>query len=275
MRVEVTRMNGTAASLADPLYTIGTLVTSKAQYDAMRASFAAGGFDDACCEYLIIDNTGPHQIDAFQGLNAILNAARAPFVILCHQDVRLISDNRATLDTRLADLTQRDPAWALAGNAGGVAPGRLAVRITDPHGPDQHAGDLPERVTSLDENFIVVRRDARVRFSNDLSGFHLYGADICLHASLLGNTAYVIDFHLQHLSPGKKDQSFTAAEKAFIDKWSGALEARWLQTTCTLVHLTDSPLRRSIGRLIDRPLARLARHLPSALGWSPPSKRLS
>ena len=64
----------------EPRYTIATLVSDRAQYDAMRASFVAHGFGDADCEYLFIDNTGSLQTDAFRGLNALLNAARAPIV---------------------------------------------------------------------------------------------------------------------------------------------------------------------------------------------------
>ncbi|MBK9079272.1 MAG: acyl esterase [Hyphomicrobium sp.] len=263
----VARSTSDVPSPSEPRYTIATLVTNPAQYDAMCASFQAGGFDEASCEYIHIDNTETEQTDAYRGLNALLNAARASIVILCHQDVRLLQDGRASLDDRLNALTHRDPTWALAGNAGGVAPGRLALRLTDPHGRDQHTGNLPERVMSLDENFIVVRRDARIGFSNDLSGFHFYGADICLHAQHMGYSAYVIDFHLEHLSPGKKDQSFTAAEQAFARKWSRTLQPRWMQTTCSLIHLSGDPVRQSLGRVIDRPLARLARRLPSARGW--------
>ena len=254
-----------------PRFTIGTLVSDRTHYAAMLSSFRAGGFDDNACEYIYIDNTGDitgaGQTDAYRGLNALLNAARAPYVVLCHQDVRLLADDFGTLDQRLAELTQRDPNWAVAGNAGGVAPGQLAVCITDPHGKAQRAGTFPERVVSLDENFLVVRRDSRIGFSHDLSGFHFYGADICLHAQHMGLTAYVIDFHLKHLSPGKMSHDFTLGRDAFRAKWSRALAPRWLQTTCALVHLSGDPLRTSIGLVVDAPLALLARHLPKARGW--------
>ncbi|MFN0218015.1 MAG: hypothetical protein ACKVP4_04265 [Hyphomicrobium sp.] len=251
-----------------PRYTIGTLVTDAAQYDAMHASFIEGGFSDADCEYLFIDNTRDVQTDAYRGLNAILNAARAPVAILCHQDVRLLADERQTLDERLDDLTSRDPSWAAAGNAGGVAPGRLAVRISDPHGGNQSAGALPARVQSLDENFLIVRRDARIGFSRDLSGFHFYGADICLHAAQMGCTSYVIDFHIEHLSPGKRSVDFDVAELEFRAKWSRALQPRWIQTTCSLVYLSGAPWRSILGRFTDGPIARIARRLPGAQGWT-------
>ena len=265
----IVRPEAEAPRSTEPSFTIATLVSNRAQYDEMRASFRAGGFDDADCEYLFVDNTGPLQTDAYRGLNALLNLARAPIVVLCHQDVRLLSDGRRALTERLNDLSRQDPDWALAGNAGGVAPGRLALRITDPHGADVHVGKLPARVASLDENFIVVRREARIGFSHDLSGFHFYGADICLHAALAGYSAYVVDFHLHHLSPGKKGDDFASMERAFQDKWAKALSPRWIQTTCALMRLSGDPVGGLIGRYAGKPVAKLVRRLPGARGWTP------
>lgn len=266
----VRRPADSSAVPGEPAYAIGTLVTDRAQYDAMRASFAKGGFTPSDCEYLYIDNAGPAQTDAFRGLNALLNAARAPFVILCHQDVRLLTDGRASLDQLLSNLTSMDADWAVAGNAGGVSPGVLAVRISDPHGRDVHVGALPERVGTLDENFIIVRREARVGFSHDLTGFHFYGADICLHAAQMGCSAYVIDFHLEHLSPGRKSDDFYAAERAFHEKWSRALSPRWLQTTCALVRISGAPGGSLLNRYAAKPLSKLVRKLPGARGWTRP-----
>ncbi|MEZ5898160.1 MAG: hypothetical protein R3D51_01575 [Hyphomicrobiaceae bacterium] len=264
----VVRPESDASTCGEPRYAIATLVSNRAQYDDMRASFKAHGFADGFSEYLFIDNTGSRQTDAYRGLNALLNAARAPIVILCHQDVRLLSDGRHALDERLAELTRIDPDWAVAGNAGGVAPGQLALRISDPHGRDVRVGDLPARVATLDENFIVVRRDARIGFSHDLSGFHFYGADICLHASQMGYSTYVIDFHLEHLSAGKKGTDFGSMELAFQSKWDRALSARWLQTTCALMRLSGAPGANLISRLTSKPVSKIVRRLPSARGWS-------
>lgn len=249
-------------------YSIGTLVTDPLQYEAMRRSFEGCGFKPADCEFLRIDNTGPEQTDAYRGLNQLLDRARGRHVVLCHQDVRLIRDGRSELDQRLAELDRLDPAWALAGNAGGVAAGRLAMRITDPHGRDRSIGRLPARVASLDENLIIVRRDARIGFSRDLAGFHFYGADICLAADVMGYTAYVIDFHLEHLSAGRKSDDFYASEAAFRRKWSRAFGPRWIQTTCSLVRLSGNPLGRGIGPALERPVRMLARRLSSASGWN-------
>lgn len=257
--------NDDAAHAPRPRYSIGTLVTDPEQYDAMRTSFVEFGFND--CEFLHIDNTGQQQTCAYRGLNHMLNQALGDFIILCHQDVRLFDDARCDLDARLAELDRYDPNWAVAGNAGGVAPGQLALRITDPHGADQAVGSFPCRVQSLDENFLIIRRDARIGFSQDLSGFHFYGTDICLMADIVGASAYVIDFHLAHLSAGKKDGSFDAMEQAFVEKWSDAFSGRWIQTTCSLVYLNGGPITRMAGDLIKKPLAKLSRHAANAAGW--------
>ena len=216
-----------------PTYTIATLVNNRTQYAAMCASFRAHGFDESCSETIAAYDPP----SAYSALNAMLSQAKGRFVILCHQDVRLIGDSRAKLDERLAELDALDPSWAVAGNAGGAVPGKLAMRISDPHGEDRTLGALPARVVSLDENFLVVKAESRIGFSRDLSGFHLYGADICLVADVLGYSAYVIDFHLRHLSPGRKDATFARAETAFRAKWSRALKPRWMQTTCTLLRV--------------------------------------
>jgi hypothetical protein len=249
-----------------PTYTIGTLVNDEAHFAAMRASFEARGFCEPACEFLAIH----HPACGYAALNELLALARGRIVILCHQDVRLIGDGRAELDARLADLERRDPGWAVAGNAGGIAPGDLALRITDPHGRDRRIGELPARVMSLDENFLVVRADARIGFSRDLAGFHLYGADICLMASVAGCSAYVIDFHLEHLSPGRKDASFHAAEQAFSAKWARAMRPRWMQTTCTLMRLDGRPIGTWLGRLAAKPYGHLLRRRSRAGIWTRP-----
>lgn len=253
---------------AAPRFTIATLVNDAADHRAMVASFAAAGFTGADCEFLAVDNTGARQTSAYLGLNRMLDAARAPYVILCHQDVRLLDDGLAELEQRLTELEELDPTWALAGNAGGIRPGAIAIRISDPHGCDRRVGIFPQRVTSLDENFMVVKRGARIGFSRDLDGFHHYGADICLAADIMGYAAYVIDFHLAHRSAGRKDESFRRSEDAFRAKWAHALRARWIQTTCSLVGVSGNAAGRLLADLASAPLAALSRRLPSAVGWT-------
>ena len=232
-------------------YSIGTLVTDRAQYGDCVRSFQKAGFSEDC-EFLFIDNSENNAHTAFDGLNHILNQARGEFIILCHQDVLLDFDQRVDLDRCLTELERLDASWAVAGNAGGVKAGDLALRITDPHGEGQDSHDFPQRVFSLDENFIVLKRNARLAFSADLEGFHFYGADICLIADVLGYRSYVIDFHLRHLSGGNKSPSFYESEKALAEKYARAFRPRFLQTSCALLYITGHPVTSRIGWMVAK-----------------------
>ena len=230
---------------AAPRFSICTLVTDHAQYQTMVATFTARGFTPETCEFLYLDNSQDPAWDAYRGIARLMAMARAPHLILCHQDVRLLGDDAQALAARLAELDTLDPAWALAGNAGGTETGDLAIRISDPYGEDQRRGALPARVASLDENFIVLRRDAPVGLSADLTGFHFYGADLCIHARLAGRSAWVIDFHLRHLSPGTKDHTFKAAQARFEAKYRALFALPWrIRTTCAWLRLKRNWLRR-------------------------------
>ena len=233
--VGVSRVHGAAA----PRYSICTLVTRREHYAAMRESFLAAGFTPDAAEYLYVDNSAGNRLDAYEGIRRFIRSARGEYLVLCHQDVLLTHDRRDVLERRIAELDELDPTWALLGNAGGVEGFKLALRITDPRG-EQTTTPLPRRVHSLDENFIVLRMDANPGVSRDLTGFHLYGLDLCLQARLRGYTAYVVDFHLTHLSGGTRDTSFEEARRRFIERYRAALAPSYYQTTCTTLHVSGS-----------------------------------
>lgn len=221
-------------------YTIGTLVSNWNEHNVMKQSFLDKGFKEDDCEFLTVDNTKENIMDAFSGNNWILNNAKGEYVILCHQDVRIRFDTRKTLDNRLKTLTEKHPDWGLAGNAGGICLGHRALRITDPYGFNQDiGGPFPVKVEALDGNFIIVRKDTRLGFSRDLSGFHFYDADICLHADQMGYGIYVIDFHLEHLGQGTLDSVFNKNREDFTRNWSNKIRGRSLQLTT--VPLTIRP----------------------------------
>ncbi|MFL6733644.1 MAG: hypothetical protein ACJ8EY_02985 [Sphingomicrobium sp.] len=228
-------------------FSICTLVTDHAEYAEMVGSFRAGGFDGPDCEYLYLDNSEGNAFDAFRGGNIFLREAAGDFIILCHQDVLLLNDGREALEARLGELDALDPDWALCGNGGGTESGDLVIRITDPHGTDRALGTFPARATALDENFIVVRRDANLPLSHDLSGFHLYGADLCILADVLGRSAWVIDFHLRHKSAGRYEPAFFAAVDAVKDKYRRAFRSRPITTTCTRFVLRGPTLQHLLG----------------------------
>jgi hypothetical protein len=232
---------------ARPRFSICTLVTRPGEYAEMVGSFVSHGFTPADCEYLYLDNSESNRFDAFRGYNLFLSEARGDFIVLCHQDILLLEDGRAELEERLDELTAHDPEWALCGNAGGVAFTRVAVRISDPYGDNRFIGPFPARVTALDENFIVIRREANLALSHDLSGFHFYGADLCIVADFLGRSAWVIDFHLRHKGVGKKGASYYRQRNDVARKYQRALRSRWIVSTATYFFLSGSPI---VSRLL-------------------------
>lgn len=227
-------------------FSVCTLVTRPDQYARMVQSYRDAGFGDDC-EFICIDNTQGNVYDAFSGYNAFLVEAQGTFIVLTHQDVELCFDDRAVLEDRLRALAALDRDWVACGNAGSAKVGTLAMRISDPHGEDRVIGTFPQRVFTLDENFIVVRRSANLCLSRDLSGYHMYGPDLCAMADVQGGRCYVIDFHLRHLSGGTLDGSFRTSADAFARKYARAFRPRWMQTTVTTVFLSGSDMLRALA----------------------------
>ena len=240
-------------------FSICTLVTNWDEYREMVASFERRGFVGPDVEYLYLDNAHGNRHEAYGGYNVFLAAARGDYVVLCHQDVLLLEDDRAVLERRLAELDALDPAWALCGNAGGAWPGEVVVRISDPGGDDQRYGAIPGRVTALDENFIVARRAANLALGRELAGFHFHGTELCVVADTLGWSAWVIDFHLRHKSAGNPDREFGRLRTAFVLRWERALRPRWVTGTIVGMFLSGSSVLNRVvysrhGALFFRPV---------------------
>ena len=99
-----------AADAPGATYEIVTIFNDPAQYAAMRATFAAAGFDDHRARFTPLDNSGGNRFDPYAVLATIVGGGREPYVILCHQDVRLdLGDGVAELDAVLARVERGDP----------------------------------------------------------------------------------------------------------------------------------------------------------------------
>jgi hypothetical protein len=260
-------------------FSICTLVTSHKEYGEMAGSFNQGGFTAEDCEYLYIDNSNGNKSDAFAGYNLFLDAARGQYVILCHQDILLKYDDRKILEQRLGELDRTDPAWGLAGNAGGLAPEKNAVHITDPTG-EQNTRVFPVRAQSLDENFILVKKDANLSLSHDLMGMHFHGTDLCQIGRILGWSAWVVDFHLYHKSGGNFDESFYEMSRAIAKKYRRALRGGPVQTMALPLHFSSSAVKNwlrtpSRRRLIFEQKYQARKKQKRGLPVTPPPKFLA
>lgn len=222
-------------------FSICTLVTRKAEYEEMLASFIEKGFDTTSCEFLHIDNSEICEFEAYAGLNTFLQQAKGEYVILCHQDIILHDNNKQDLLNIIMQIEQKDPNWAILANAGGVNLKWIATHITEGStGIVREEKDAPLQVKTVDENFIVVKKSANLALSRDLSGFHFYGTDLCLVADVLGYTAYTIPFNIIHKSNGKTDASFFEIHKKLKQKYHRAFRGRFLTTTFSRFYLSGN-----------------------------------
>ncbi len=236
-----------------PWFEIHTFVDDDARYERMRRSFIEAGFSPDAFVRLTAGADEPYAT-----ITRIGRRSQASYPILCHQD--LVADRGAGAADLLEELRRLDAAdshWIVAGAAGVMRSGRLLKGLVDPDGgPTGEALPLP--VVTLDECFLVFNPRHVARCSQDVSGFHFYGADVCLHALRSGGTAYVLGFPLTHggrshrrpeLRPGYR-QDYERARESFIAAWSERCLFSYVITTRDAVFLSRS---RSLRRLFGSP----------------------
>lgn len=222
-------------------YSICTFVTNLKEYSEMVASFIEAGFEEKDCEYIYVDNSEENEFEAFGGINRFLREAKGEYIIVCHQDVLIKFDKRDKLEKEIKKISTLDSQWGILGNAGPSNMYNLSRRYTDGDLKSYNSGVFPAKVSSLDENFLLLKADANLAVAGDLSGFHLYGTDICLVAECLGFSAYVIDFNIIHKGKGTVDQSFHSLSNQVKNKYSNFFRPRYVRTTITRFYLSPNP----------------------------------
>ena len=232
-----------------PPFEIHTFVNDDALYARMRQSFINAGFDAEAFARLTDSGSDPYTT-----ITRIGCGSPARYPILCHQDVFTDQGAGATeLLACLRALDVLDPGWVVAGNAGIMRSGRLIRRLVDRHGGS--TGELlPLPVVSLDEDFLVFNPRNAPRCSAELKEFHLYGADVCLHALISGGSAYVIDFPVTHLGrtgaaahpESEYWRVYEHSRKRFIAVWNDRCLFRYVLTPSDTLFISRSRLLRRL-----------------------------
>ncbi|WP_306546604.1 hypothetical protein [Desulfobulbus sp.] len=230
-------------------FSICTLVTNFSEYEEMVHSFETAGFSEKTADFFYIDNSEFNHDDGYTGTNKFLNQSNYKYIIICHQDILLKFDSIDVLDKCINEIEELDPNWAILGNAGFQGFTERFYRITDPWGDNRNTGKFPAKVKSLDENFLLVKNESNLSLSHDLSGFHMYGTDLCTIAKILGWNSYVINFHLFHKSAGNGGSDFNASRSMFIKKYQKCLKSLWIRTPCTSLIVTKS---RWLNNILNR-----------------------
>ena len=211
--------------------------------------------------------------------NRGLDETDGDIVVFAHQDVYLPTTWEAALWHAVADLSRRDPDWAVLGAVGARADGTVVGRCWS-SGMGALIGAPviePAEVVCIDEMLIIVRRASGVRFDPDLPGFHLYGTDIILTARAAGLRSYVADLPLVHNSRPVRSigGAYADAHRFTSRKW---VKSRPIPTLIVPLTRWPWPLLRSrlrIWRSLRRRMARAVdpttdpRDLARAVGFEP------
>ena len=228
------------------MFSICSLVARQDSYDRLLRSFANNGFTDQNSEFLAADNRTSNQFDGYGWQRRLYPECSGKYVIFCHDDIELEHDGFDELCAKLDALTELDPHWVLAGNAGGrkghldgQSEGAEETKVIHLRGrrKSYHVDDPFTRVETLDENFIVMRQDRFVGCSFDLNGFHHYGPDMCLLAEFSGGRSYVMDYLLRHHGAGAKGPAFRESLARFSEKYTRYYPGRTLFTTTGEIQL--------------------------------------
>ena len=210
---------------SDIMFSVCSLVRDQKTYDRLLESFGRFGFTPENFEFLAVDNREGNQFDGFNWHKHMWPRVRGRYVVFCHNDVELVDNGCDELVAAIEALEAADPNWLVAGNAGcawhplNQEKTAQMLHISDVVGKDGPVGQVPTGVETPDESFILMRHLKPVLKSGDPSGFHSYGADLCLEADLLSGRSYAIDFHLLHKGRARADESFAQMWNSFRQKY--------------------------------------------------------
>jgi hypothetical protein len=155
--------------------------------------------NDSC--NLILKRGYPSAATAY---NEGLSESTGEVVVFAHTDVYLPRGWRAKLERILDKLEKADPNWGVLGVVG-VAPNGCVEGHIYSTGLQSMLGQAFESLietVSLDEVLLIVRRNSGLKFDSRMSGFHLYGTDLCLEAKRAGMKSYIVSAFCIHNSVG-------------------------------------------------------------------------
>lgn len=208
-------------------------------------------------------NGTPHELLIFENYpsaasayNRGLKKCKNELVVFVHQDVYLPQEWLSSAEMALEEIEGRDPNWGVAGCWGVSRDGAKFGHLYTPgDGIIGNPKFRPEPVRTLDEVVLIVRKSSGLEYDEGLSGFHFYGADICLAAAQRGRKCYAISAFCIHNSRQyfEYPADFYASYRYIKHKWKRSLP---IQTSCICVSPFDWDLKK---RAVKRAIFKLAR----------------
>ena len=204
--------------------------------------------------------SGKHELVLQEGFNSAAKAynhglaqCSNELVVFVHQDVFLPEGWDAVVESSIRTIEAADPNWGVAG-CWGIADdqSKFGHLYTPGEKIIGRPMDQPERVRTLDEVVLIVRKSSRLAFDEQLPAFHFYGADICLAAKSKGMNCYAISAFCVHNSQQyfEYPKDFSDSYRIFKRKWARQLP---IQTSCICVSRFDWDLqKRAVKRVMLR-----------------------
>jgi glycosyltransferase involved in cell wall biosynthesis len=216
-------------------------------------------------------NETPHELLIFENYSSAASAynrglslSKNEVVVFVHQDVYLPEEWLSSLDMALQAIGRRDPNWGVVG-CWGIRSDRAKFGHLYTPGEGVIGGPMaqPEPVRTLDEVVLVLRKNSGFKYDEGLTGFHFYGADICLAAAQSGRNCYAISAFCIHNSRQyfEYPADFYASYRYVKHKWKHRLP---IQTSCICVSrfdwdLTKRAVKRALFKVTGRSFERGSR----------------
>jgi hypothetical protein len=183
-------------------------------------------------------------ISAATAYNDAIERAVNDIVVLCHHDMIFPASWPAQLERALEHVNRQDPAWGVLGCYGETQDYRGQGYIYSPgRGIIGRPFDHPIPVQTLDEIVLILRKSSGLRFDTLLPHFHLYGADICLRATVKAMKSYAISAFCIHNAQQYciLPNEFYQCCRVFKRRWKKFLP---VQTTCIRLTRSDIPIHK-------------------------------
>jgi hypothetical protein len=139
---------------------------------------------------------------AAEAYNTAIEESQADFLVFVHQDMYFPEGWIQRVGQAIEIINRTDRNWGVVGVWGvdenGESKGHVfctaSMRLL---GQGWEGG---REVVALDEIVLILRKSSGLRFDEELGGFHMYGADICLEAARRGMKCYAISAFCVHNS---------------------------------------------------------------------------
>ncbi len=163
-------------------------------------------------ELIKIDNRRGTFSSASRGLNYGGEKAKGRYILFVHQDVVFYSKFwLEDVEKMLGNI----PSLGIVGCSGKMDNGERRGFIKDRSQLWSEPFSEPEEVQTLDEAVLIIPKVVfdRLKFDEELEGWHAYGVDYCLMVKERGLKAYAIPAFIHHYSPGLNYSGLLEAHK--------------------------------------------------------------